>query len=548
MPYHQVTGEIASLEAFINAALREDKLTDPSCLDGRLVFTDHDGAKVVLGLVRHSSDLRLRFDGSVTRDLNGAVSTMTPTALLQHLSAPGGKVFQNRVMNSINATIAAPLRRGTPENWTFIAAEQALKAGHPMHPTPRSRDEMTHEAAQRYAPEHEGRFALEWYAVDRDNMQLGGEDAQTRFAMLAKADLDQSHDGCLIPLHPWQATQLAADPRIATMIDNGTIRHLGAGRPAWAATSSMRSLYASHAPFMVKTSLSLRLTNSVRHLSLREVRRGLHISSLLLSPLGTKMRQECPTLNILGEPGYAAIIDEGGILCPETIAVLRDNPFDGTSRGPVLLAALCEAAGNDVSPLGELVQRLGHNAGPRWFARFLDVAVYPVLEVRARHGLLFGSHQQNMMVGLNDGWPANVWVRDCQGTGHLESFHDHLTAFCPDVGEGTENIVPAEMGDGLLTYYVVVNTVMHTLATLVLDGAASEPELIDIWRNALRRWQRETPGDATLYTRLLERPGLTCKGNFSTSISGVNEADGDAGGQLATFLEIPNPVLERQPA
>jgi N2-citryl-N6-acetyl-N6-hydroxylysine synthase len=104
------------------------------------------------------------------------------------------------------------------------------------------------------------------------------------------------------------------------------------------------------------------------------------------------------------------------------------------------------------------------------------------------------------------------------------------------------------MGDGLLTYYVVVNTVMHTLATLVLDGVASEPGLIDIWRDALQRWQRETPGDPTLYTRLLERPGLTCKGNFSTSLSGVNEADGDAGGQLAAFLEIPNPVIERQPA
>ena len=207
MPYLQAAGALASLEAFINAALREGKLVDPTCIGARFIFTDHDGARISLELTRRSSQIRLRFCGDATRSISGTASTLTPAALLQHLSAPGGQIFQSRVMNSIDATIAAPARKGAPEKWTFIDAEQALKFGHPMHPNPRSRDEMTPATAQRYAPEHEGRFALEWYAVDPGNSQIGGDAAQAHFATLAQADLGRAHDGHLIPLHPWHATQ-----------------------------------------------------------------------------------------------------------------------------------------------------------------------------------------------------------------------------------------------------------------------------------------------------------------------------------------------------
>ncbi|CAM5602054.1 IucA/IucC family protein [Streptomyces violaceorubidus] len=47
----------------------------------------------------------------------------------------------------------------------FLAAEQALLLGHPLHPTPKSREGLTEAEAHRYSPELRGSFPLHWLAV-----------------------------------------------------------------------------------------------------------------------------------------------------------------------------------------------------------------------------------------------------------------------------------------------------------------------------------------------------------------------------------------------
>ncbi|MBM7069738.1 IucA/IucC family siderophore biosynthesis protein [Actibacterium sp. 188UL27-1] len=536
--------ELPALDAFINAALREDRLAKAQFCDGLLQFRDHHGVRVRIGL-KARSGLRILCNGTILHGEGSAAHQISIRDLLTDLSAAGGSLFQARVLDSLDAICAAPQRQGRADQWTFAQAEQALKAGHAFHPNPRSRDEMTLAEAERYAPEHAGIFGLQWVAARPDHVQIN-PDAERLFRTLAQADLGTTPDDLIpLPWHPWQAKQLFQTDDMQTLYSAGVLKDLGEGSGSWTATSSMRCLHATHAPFMVKTSLSLRLTNSVRHLSLREVLRGIHVSDLLRSDLGKQIKRDFPTLHILGEPGYAALRDMSGNILDPTITVLRDNPFrDATSNGPVLLAALCEPSPHGPSPLGGLLIRLGPDAPKKWFTQFLNVVVWPILELRARYGLLFGAHQQNLMVGLSEGWPVAGWVRDCQGTGHLDSFTDRLTQACPGIGEGTENIVDAELGDGLVTYYVVVNSVLNTLATLVLDDLTEEQDLHDIWRNFLIRARIQTPGDDTLYTRLLDRSTLTCKGNFTTSISGMNEADGDARGQIATFFELSNPIAE----
>ncbi|GGX67474.1 rhizobactin siderophore biosynthesis protein RhbC [Tateyamaria omphalii] len=544
MTYSQVSGDLAALDAFLNSAMREGQLAAAQLDDSSLCFADQDGRSIQVS-VRKRSKLRTLFGPDIRRESPQGWETLSVPQLLAHLSKPGGSTFCKRVMDSLAALQKTAPMSDNATSWNFLAAEQALKAGHPFHPNPRSRDEMTTEETRRYAPEHEETFQLHWYAAD-PALVSSNKGASGCLRLLAEADLGATDPGKIpLPWHPWQAQKLTEQNTMKELLDSGSLVDLGPGSGVWGATSSMRCIHGWHAPFMVKTSLSLRLTNSIRHLSLREVVRGVHISDLLRSDLGARIKHDFPTLNILGEPGYVALNDGDGTVRDDTIVVLRENPFqDASVPGPVMLASLCETPAHGQSPLGTLVHALGTDAAPLWFTRFLDVAIKPLLELRARYGLLFGAHQQNLMLGLEDGWPAAVWVRDCQGTGHLDSFHEMLTQHCPGIGEGAENVVDAKLGDGLVTYYVVINSVLNTLSTLVLDGLASEDHLTGLLRDFLFRSRAETPGDTALYTRLLEQPTLTCKGNFATSLSGVNEADGDARGQVASFLDLPNPLLE----
>ena len=536
--------DLPALDAFINSVLRENRLIKARLQDSWLIFRDHHNDLVKIELKAHSS-LRVLCSGKIIRGENSAAEHISIKQLLADLSSTGGDVFQARVLNSLEAIRAAPARAGRADTWTFQQAEQALKAGHTFHPNPRSRDEMTPSDAKRYAPEHGGKFSMRWVAARPDQLKIN-PGAETLFRQLAMTDVGASPNELIpLPWHPWQAKQLFQSASVQDLFATGDLQDLGEGLNSWTPTSSMRCIHAFHAPFMVKTSLSLRLTNSIRHLSLREVLRGIHVTGLLNSKLGQQIQCDFPSLNILGEPGYATLRDRSGVILDTTTVALRDNPFRSeTLPGPVLLAALCEQSPHGMSPLGELVTRLGPDAATRWFTEFLNSVIWPILELRARYGLLFGAHQQNLMVGLTDGWPTAAWVRDCQGAGHLDSFTDRLSQGYPEIGEGTENTVDAELGDGLVIYYVVVNSVLNTLTTLVLDGLAKEQELYAIWREFLVRSCQQTPGDDTLYRRLLDRPTLTCKGNFATSISGVNEADGDASGLIATFFELDNPIME----
>ncbi|MCP1198310.1 IucA/IucC family siderophore biosynthesis protein [Notoacmeibacter sp. MSK16QG-6] len=541
--------DIPSLNAFLNAALREGALADAHFTADRLRFHTTEGSAVSVSVERRSR-FRCRFSGPITID--GAPTTIED--LLQRLVRNADPAFANRVGDSL-LTIRHTLdATGDPESWNFQDCETALRFGHVLHPNPRSRDGLSSEEAMVYAPESTATFALSWFACRPSALQNGGIAAEG-FQSLAAADGIETLAGRFpFPFHPLQLARLCGTEAFSELIRSEAILPLGPGKAGWNATASMRAVHAFHAPFMAKFSLSVRLTNSLRLLSEREVLRGLHVTDLLNSDIGVEIADAFPNLTVLTEPAYAALKTTDGTMMPETLVVLRDNPYrDGTQYGPIVLAALCETPRRGLSPVGRIVRRLakgGDTTGlaMRWFDLFLETAILPILEMRARWGLLFGSHQQNMMLKIRDGWPSGVAIRDCQGTGHLAAFHDRLAAVCPGIGEGAENIVGEEEGDGLLTYYVVVNSVMNMLATLVIDGLAGEEALFAIWKRFLERAARQTPGDATLYLRLMNRPGLMTKANFATSLSGVNEADGGAEGQLAQFTELDNPIAQSEAA
>ncbi|MDD7912006.1 IucA/IucC family protein [Pseudovibrio exalbescens] len=576
--------DLATLTAFLNALLRE--------WDGWGLLSEDEAA--ALGLAGPYVSLPLSTgdrvlvpyrDRTAFRFLFELPVHLAPlTGPLQHLpvpeaiaklvfdenASPGDLHLQHlllsRVLDSRRGTFEAlRANRRAPkaaDRWTFQEAEQALLLGHPTHPNPRSKDEISAADAERYAPELGGRFPLFWSLVHRDLLDLTSGtqvSAATMCRDLAASDAQLDHwmeteatrpDFVPLPSHPWQAERLLARPEVLAAMRDGTFLPFGPMGQAFAATGSFRGAHAYHAPYMLKFSLSLRLTNSRRVLARKEVERGVQLAQLLEGPFGARLWAEFPSLQILKEPGYAALKDPSGGPMEDSFVVFRDNPFDDAgAAGPIMLASLCEFRMDGTCPLADLIVQFADDRGVSraraaelWLERFLGVAIMPVLEIRARHGLLFGSHQQNMMIGLEDGLPARLVLRDCQGTGHLTTHHEHLARFMPDIGAHAENIVPPDLGDSLMIYYVIVNNLMNVVSALALHGLLDEKAAYRQIRAAFLEARAQSCGDTTLYDRLLNAEHLVSKGNYRTSLSNVNEASGDGDRQLAAYFDLPNPI------
>ena len=580
--------EYATANAFLNALLREwSNWSFLSCEQKELLsFKEdtlclplQDGESLLVKAPQHTAaryEIQLPFylwNGKDSCKPVGLINALTVLVMDDTIST-GQKEKQltllSRLLDSHQAHLQAyELDADHPAqsagSWNFQQAEQALLSGHPTHPNPRSRDEMSAEDALLFSPELKGQFSLFWVLVHRSlvvsqsgvkagAIQMCRDLASSDETLPAGLRADLSNDYVPIPWHPWQAERLLARPEVIGWLAKGLLRPVGSVGRAFAATGSMRGVHAFGAPYMLKFSLSMRLTNSKRVLARKEVERGVQMAELLCGPLGGKLTTDFPGLTILTEPGYVALKAADGGALEDSFVVLRDNPFqEPTANGPVMLASLCEPQPGAPSPLGDLIyEQAAKTARPpqsmaeEWLDAFAKVAILPLLDIRARYGLLFGSHQQNMMIALTDGLPSHLYVRDCQGTGHLTTHHDALAAYLPDIGKDAENVVPPELGDELLCYYVIVNNLLHTVSTLVFDGLIDEARAYAMLRDHFEAAAQKTSGDPSFLNYLLASPTLVSKGNYRTSLSNVNEASGDGAGQLAAFLKINNPFVAKR--
>ncbi|PAU81726.1 hypothetical protein CK501_00825 [Halovibrio salipaludis] len=420
---------------------------------------------------------------------------------------------------------------------TFIDAEQALFSGHSIHPCPKDRGNMTIEDARRYAPEYGGSFPLAWYSVARENLfrreapglnTADGVDALLATEPEADALLARVPNGhCLVPCHPFQHRQWQASSALAALRDSGALRYLGEGAPHWQATSSLRAIYCESAPWMLKFSLSVWLTNSLRHLYPEEVVRGAELCRVLNSGPVREWLQGRPRFEILGEPIAAGIRGPDGNPMTETLVVWRDNPFrDNDADNTEVLATLLQ----DDPRCGEsrLAQRLwqaGVHGGLAldWFQRYLDVAVAPLLEAQSHFGILFGAHQQNLVLSLDDVWPEKLFFRDCQGTAFTSLALQRLGDELGSLAEDSENLLPDELGIQLFCYYLFINATFNVISSLAAGQLVSEPDLIRTLREWLQARLDEQPADDRAIRYLLESRELHAKGNFLCTLRALNE-------------------------
>lgn len=512
-----------------------------------------------------------------------AVDAATLAALLARESAGDDGDLVARVADSLRRTATFVRdRRAHPADGPdlFLGAEQALLLGHPLHPTPKSREGLTEAEIPRYSPESRGSFPLHWMAVAP--ALLATDSAWTERGRLVPADhlarrlagtaLPLPDGYTAIPLHPWQAREVRHRAPVAALLDAGLLRDLGPHGPAWHPTSSVRTVYRSGAPAMLKLSLGLRITNSRRENLRKELRRGVEVHRLLRTGLFPQWQAVHPRFDIVRDPAWLAVDDPDGLPLPGLDAVIRHNPFTpaddvGCLAGLVSPRPLAEAApGADPGPtpgtdptgpfppmrsrlshlLGRLATRTGRPlpaVATEWFLRYLEQVVRPVLWLDAEAGIALEAHQQNTLVLLDhDGWPAGGRYRDNQGYYFRASRRAELDARLPGIGEHSDTFVSDEVTDERFAYYLAVNNVFGLIGALGSQHLADERLLLAAFRRFLTGL---ATGPAALRTplpaRLLDSPVLRCKANLLTRLHGLDELVGPVDTQ-SVYVTIANPL------
>ncbi|MFE7778811.1 IucA/IucC family protein [Streptomyces sp. NPDC057445] len=439
----------------------------------------------------------------------------------------------------------------------FLTAEQSLILGHPLHPTPKSREGLSETEARLYSPELYGSFPLHWMAVDRG--VLATDSAWTeegrvipaeRLARRLIGDLQLPPDTVPLPVHPWQARELRHRPAVEALFDAGLLHDLGPGGDPWHPTSSVRTVHRPGAPVMLKLSLGVRITNSRRENLRKELHRGVEVHRLLRSGLAEQWRSAHPGFDIVRDPAWLAVDTPDGLPVAGLDVMLRHNPF-GAGDDAVCIAGLTaprpwpDRPGTH-SRLADIVNRLAIRTGrpggavaAEWFLRYLDQVVRPVLWLDGTAGIALEAHQQNTLVLLDpDGWPAGGRYRDNQGYYFRESHRRALDGRLPGIGTASDTFVTDEVTDERFAYYLGINNVLGLIGAFGAQRLADERVLIAAFRRFLTS---AAALGSPLPALLLDTPTLRCKANLLTRLNGLDELVGPVDTQ-SVYVTITNPL------
>jgi len=564
-PDAAVAADCAGTENLLRCWLRETGVSEPA--DGVLHLALGDGLRLTVP-VRHWSPTGWhRFGRARLSSDTGPghpVDAVTVSALLARgpVGADGGSPrhtaeLAGRVADSVRRTARFIAdRRDAPQpapgTTPFLATEQDLLLGHPLHPTPKSREGLGEAETAAYSPELRGAHQLHWFAVDR--ALAAGDSALPQQAAEITAEMapDLPPELMALPLHPWQARELAHRADIRTLLGSGRLRDLGAYGPLWYPTSSVRTVYRPGSPWMLKLSLGLAITNSRRENLRKELHRGIEVHRLLETGLGREWQTAHPGFDIVRDPAWIGADlptdppPAARAPIPGLDTVIRQNPFGPGDRVHCVagLVADTPAGSRLASVLRGLAARSGRSVGTvatEWFLRYLDAVALPLLWLDGQAGIALEAHQQNSLVLLDaHGWPEGGRYRDNQGYYFRDSHTDALRVRLPGLGAHSDTFVPDAVADERFGYYLGINHLLGLIGAFGAQSLADEQVLLA----ALRRFLGG-PAAAASGSRLpelLDAPVLRCKANLLTRLQGLDELVGPVETQ-SVYVDIANPLV-----
>ncbi|TXC99377.1 IucA/IucC family protein [Streptomyces sp. ISID311] len=599
-PDPAVAADAAGIEHLLRCWLRESGTHHPA--DGRLRIPLHAAAGALHIPVRYWSPTGWHRLGAPT--LEGApagaapLDAVTLAALLRREAAHGdrrasdggehrvadaderpdpeagqrqapdgdGAELIGRVANSVrNVATFLTDRRARPADdhgALFLEAEQSLLLGHPLHPTPKSREGLSDAELRAYSPEMRGAFRLHWMAVHRSVLAADSAwtergkpvPAERLVLRLAGDGLQLPDETVPLPLHPWQARELADRPETTALRAAGLLHDLGAHGAPWHPTSSVRTVYRPDAHAMLKLSLGLRITNSRRENLRKELARGVEVHRLLRTGLAEQWQSVHPGFDIVRDPAYLAVDGLAGEPVQGLDVVIRHNPFS-TTDDAVCIAGLTSPRPWPGHPgvrsrLEDLVTTLGARTGrsldavaTEWFLRYLEVVVRPLLWLDGTAGVVLEAHQQNTLVLLDpDGWPVGGRYRDNQGYYFRASRRAELERRLPGIGAASDTFVSDDVTDERFAYYLGINNVLGLIGAFGAQRLVREEILLAAFRRFLADAAAAPRAHRSpLPEQLLAARTLRCKANLATRLHGLDELVGPVETQ-SVYVTLPNPL------
>jgi siderophore synthetase component len=337
--------------------------------------------------------------------------------------------------NHAQALCFGTAKRNSLAALAYEEAESALTDGHRHHPCFKSRIGFTPKENLYYGPEFGRAVRPIWLAVHGElttSRAIGTGHGQDRRLLAASIDeisrkdfaaglasvADDPENYHWLPVHPWQWERILSAATV-TQREAGRIVLLGETRRHYLAQQSIRTLsdISDRGGPSLKLSLSICNTSTARTLATHTVLNAPIISSWLEDVASSDP--------FLATSGTILLLERMG----STVAVPRDE--DPCGR----LAGACAAIWRD--PIGiyldddkekavpfSLLTHLDHDGRPAiagwisrhgaeaWTAALLRSAMLPVVHLLLARGIAVESHQQNMILVHQDGWPARVALKD----------------------------------------------------------------------------------------------------------------------------------------
>lgn len=511
----------------------------------------------VTGNYRYSSPVYHKAENKpwTLLDWEALAAVLLREMALQHEVAPNVELME-QIRNSVEVgteVLALPVSDSISADpvEAYIDSEQSLTFGHPFHPTPKSRQGFSDNDLRRYSPELRTRFPLVWFAVRR-------EDLAQQSLMSASCDelitpnAPSAPEGCVaVPVHPWQAGFLRQHPLVRQALASGRLQDLGVQGDDFYPTSSIRTLYQPGNPYFYKLSLNIRITNCVRKNAWYELESAMQVNKVL-RPLQPELARLFPGLQLMEEPAFMSVdlkdadveqnrqvIEGFGLILRQNVDALRTpdsvpllagslfgNHYYGEARTQKQLADLAAREGSRIEAVTE-----------RWFSAYVEQLIYPVFYLFFTHGVVFEPHLQNVVLGLEKGWPKQLFLRDFEGVKLTPSRHP--TETMPDISERAKASLwyEEEQGWNRIAYCVFVNNLCEVVAQL----SAAQPELTTrLWsivRHHLHYYQAHY-GNAASSTRinaLLTGAPFPAKTNFSNRF--FQRAD-----RASAYVPVTNPI------
>ena len=439
---------------------------------------------------------------------------------------------------------------------TFEQTEGLLPFGHYAHPYPKLQEKVDNSIDCRFHQPTE----IIWCLVEKDILSINHaktfqkaeviNEIMNLFGKDYKKLTDSIPENYIpYPIHSyqWEVLKNSKNEYDENEIQNyiNQKKILISHKSIWYPTTSTRALYSPQKKWMLKFSLSLRITNSIRVLQTEEVKRGMQLTDVLNTEKGKEVKSKIKNhhFKILEEPFFFALKKANSHeIIKESIVVFRENPFLEKETSHFSLVTL-----NQTHPitnktlLATYLNKL-HQTPELWFESYLTNVLQPILSLQAEYGVYLGAHQQNIIVSLNSsGLIANAYYRDCQGTGYNELFY---TTFYQNTSE-SKNVLTTIFANQLIKYYFFINSTLGTIKSLCNQNKKLEEKLIlrtilflDSYRSQLIK-QENKIYDLSLLDELLNENEITIKNNFICCLQNINENTIE--NPLLIYRKIKNP-------